>query len=48
VKDDDMKGAVDSFVINLGTSGSDDGDRELSSHDRSGEHSDLDLAHPLE
>jgi hypothetical protein len=43
-----MEDAIDSFVINLGTSESDDEGSELSNHDESEEDSDSDLAHPLE
>jgi hypothetical protein len=43
-----MENATDSFVINLGTSESDDEDSELSNHAKSEEDSDSDLAHPLE
>jgi hypothetical protein len=48
VKDGVMEDATDSFVINLGTSESDDVDSESSNHAESEEDSDSDLAHPLE
>jgi hypothetical protein len=47
VKDGVMQDATDSFVINLGTSKSDDEDSETSNHDESEEDSDSDLARPL-
>jgi hypothetical protein len=48
VKDGVMDDTIDSSVINLGTSESDDEDSELSNHAKSEEDSDSDLAHPLE
>jgi hypothetical protein len=43
-----MENAIDSCVINLGTSDSDDEDSESRNHDESEEDSYSDLAHPLE
>jgi hypothetical protein len=48
VKDGVMEDTIDSFVINLGTSESDDVDSESSNHAESEEDSDSDLDHLLE
>jgi hypothetical protein len=46
VKDGVVEDEIDSFVINLGTSESDDEDIESNNHDKSEEDSDSDLAFP--